>query len=437
MEILIKNGIIVDTKNKIHSKMDLLISNGKIAQVAKSSSIGDKDTSGVTVIDATDKIVVPGLIDMHVHFREPGGEGKETLKTCSRAAAMGGITTVVGIPNTNPIADNQTVIEYVVSKAKREGIVNMFPMGAITKGEKGNELAEIMELRNSGAICVTDDGNPVSNSEVMRRAMEYCKMLNMPIVCHNEELSLSADGVMHEGFVSTSLGLPGKPSIAEAVSIGRDIIISEYTGCPVHFTHVSTKESVELIRSAKKKGAKVTADTCPHYFTLTDEAVLGFNPNAKMNPPLRAREHLEAIREGLKDGTIDAIATDHAPHSRVEKYLEFDQCENGIVGLETSVPLVISKLVKENIISLDDAIAKMTINPARILRIDDKKGHLSVGADADVTIIDLNMEETIDSEKFESKGRNTPFGGWKLEGFAVATIVEGRIVMQDRKILVD
>jgi len=426
--LLIKGGRVIDPANRIDAEMDVFVENGKIAKAAKGINAKADET-----IDAKGLIVCPGLIDLHAHLREPGREDKETIGTASRAAAMGGFTSIVGMPNTNPAADNQTVIEFVLSKARKEAVVNVYPVGAITVKREGHNLAEIGELKKTGAVAVSDDGSDIQDANVMMKALQYCTMWKMPVISHSEDIRLSAGGAMHEGLVSTELGLPGKPAAAEEVMIAREIILSDYTGCPIHFTHVSAKGSVEMIRDAKKRGIKVTADTCPHYFSLTDEAVKGYNANAKVNPPLRSREHVEAVKKGLQDGTIDVIATDHAPHLLVEKFLEFEECESGIVGLETAVPLVISKLVNEKILGLNDAIAKMTVNPARILGLE--KGTLSAGADADITIIDLGKEQPVDPSRFESKGRNTPFGGWKLKGWPVCTIVGGKIVMRERKIV--
>jgi dihydroorotase len=325
------------------------------------------------------------------------------------------------------------VIEFVLSRARRDAIVNVFPIGAITRKRQGHELAEIGELKKSGAIAVSDDGADIQDANVMRKALEYCTMWNMPVLSHSEDERLSAGGAMHEGLVSTELGLPGKPAAAEEVMIAREIILAKAANCQIHFCHVSAQGSVDLVRLAKKRGQMVSAETCPHYFTLTDEAVLGYNASAKVNPPLRSKEHLEAVLAGLKDGTIEVIASDHAPHLLSEKFLEFEECENGIAGIETMLPLVLTKLVHAKVLSLSDAIAKMTCNPARVLHLD--KGSLGIGRDADITIIDLDAEETVDPWKFESKARNTPFAGMKLRGKAVYTIVAGKGVMGNGKVI--
>lgn len=426
--LLIKGGRVLDPANNRDEKADVLVKNGKIAKVGK--GIGERADE---TIDARNLVVCPGLIDMHVHLREPGREDKETIATASRAAAAGGFTTIVGMPNTTPDADNQTVIEFVLSKARKEAVVNVLPIGAITKKREGKELAEIGELKKTGAVAVSDDGTDVQNANVMRKAMEYCTMWSIPILSHSEDVELSAGGAMHEGLVSTELGLPGKPAASEETMIGREVILAKMTGAQVHFCHISTSGSVDLVRLAKKQGAKVTGETCPHYFALTDEAVKGYNANAKVNPPLRSEEHRKAVLEGLKDGTIDVIASDHAPHLLVEKFYEFELCENGIAGLETMLPLVLDRLVGKKVLALGQAIEKMTVNPARALGLD--KGTLGEGKEADITIIDLGKEEAVEPKKFESKGRNTPFAGMKLKGKAAYTIVAGKVVMREGKVV--
>jgi dihydroorotase len=430
MKLLIKNGTVVDPDQKLNSQMDVLLEDGKVKAVGK-NIVPDKNT---VIIDAKGLFVCPGLIDMHVHLREPGREDKETIATASRAAAKGGITTIVGMPNTVPNADNQTVVHYVVTKAKEEAIVNVYPVGSVTKHSQGKELAEIGDLKRAGAVAVSDDGSPIVNMDVYRKALQYLKMWNLPLISHSEDIDLSKGGVMHEGIVSTILGLPGIPAIAESISVAREIALCEDTGTPIHFTHISTKQSLDFIREAKSRKVKVTCDTCPHYFTLTDEAVYGYNPLAKVNPPLRSKEHMDAVKEGLRNNVIDVITTDHAPHLLVEKYLEFDNCASGISGVETSVGLVMTHLVKEKVITIQQMVEKMSANPAKILSLKGK-GSLAVGNDADVTIIDPNGEETIDVRKFESKGKNTPFNGWKVIGLPVYTIVAGKIVMKNREVI--
>lgn len=420
MNILIKNGHVIDPANNIDEKLDILVSDGKIAKVGKPGSING---NGLQTVDASNKLVVPGLIDMHVHLREPGFEYKETIVTGTAAAKAGGFTSVCCMPNTNPVNDNRSVTEFILSQAK-DALARVFPIAAITKGSKGEELTEMAELHAAGCPAASDDGKPVMKAGIMRRAMEYSKIFDLLIISHCEDSSLSENGVMNEGIVSTELGLRGIPRAAEDVMTGRDIALAELTGCRLHIAHVSTSGSVDLIRAAKARGVKVTAETCPHYFSLTEDAVRGYNTMAKMNPPLRTADDVAAVKQGLKDGTIDVIATDHAPHATDEKSGEFDYAPFGVVGLETALGLTL-KLVNEGILSLNDAIRKLSLNPASILKIG--KGTLTIGADADITVIDPDVEWVVDATQFKSKSRNTPFNGWKLKGRAVQTIVGGRI----------
>ena len=420
MNILIKNGQVIDPANKIDGKLDILVADGKIAKLGKPGTI---PANSAQTVDASGKLVVPGLIDMHVHLREPGFEYKETIATGTAAARAGGFTSVCCMPNTNPVNDSRSVTEFILAQA-RNAWARVFPIGAITKGSKGEELTEMAELHAAGCFAVSDDGKPVMNSAIMRRAMEYSKIFDLLVISHCEDSSLSDKGVMNEGVVSTELGLRGIPRAAEDVMTGRDISLAELTGCRLHIAHVSTVGSVRLIRDAKSRGVKVTAETCPHYFSLTEEAVRGYNTMAKMNPPLRTADDVAAIKQGLKDGVIDVIATDHAPHAMDEKSGEFDYASFGVVGLETAVGLSF-KLVLEGTLTLNDVVSRMSSNPAKILNLN--KGTLSAGADADITIIDPNIEWTVDSAQFKSKSKNTPFNGWKLKGRAVQTIVGGRI----------
>lgn len=421
MNVIIKNGHVVDPANKVDEKLDILISDGKIAKLGRSGSVSSSDAQ---VVDAAGKLVVPGLIDMHVHLREPGFEYKETIASGTAAAKAGGFTSVCCMPNTNPVNDNRSVTEFILSQAAREASARVFPIGAITKGSKGEELSEMGELRAAGCVAVSDDGRPVMNAAIMRRAMEYARVFDLLVISHCEDSSLSAKGVMNEGFVSTELGLRGIPRSAEDVMTARDISLAELTGSRVHIAHVSTVGSVDLLRAAKARGVKVTAETCPHYFTLTDEAVRGYNTMAKMNPPLRTAGDVAAIKAGLKDGTIDVIATDHAPHGMDEKSGEFDYAPFGIVGLETALGLSL-QLVKEKVLTLQEVICKLSLNPASVLKIG--KGILQAGADADITIIDPDLQWTVDSSLFKSRSKNTPFNGLKLTGRAVQTIVGGRL----------
>ncbi|HAR46251.1 MAG: dihydroorotase [Nitrospirae bacterium GWC2_57_13] len=421
MNILIKNGHVVDPANKVDEKLDILISGNRIAGIGKPGSIGSE---GAQVMDASGKVVVPGLIDMHVHLREPGYEYKENIATGTAAAKAGGFTSLCCMPNTNPVNDTGSVTEFILSQAAKSGSARVYPVGAVTKGSKGEELAEMGELHGSGCVAVSDDGRPVMNGAIMRRAMEYSKIFGIPVLSHCEDANLSAKGVMNEGALSTELGLRGIPSAAEDSMTARDIFLAELTGCRLHLCHVSTKGAVALIREAKARGLAVTAETCPHYFTLTDEAVRGYNTMAKMNPPLRTAEDVQAIKEGLRDGTIDVIATDHAPHGMDEKTVEFEYAPFGIVGLETALGLSL-RLVQEGVLSLTDLVRKMSLNPAVILKIN--RGTLSSGAEADITIIDPDLEWTVDAAVFKSRSRNTPFDGWKLKGRAVQTIMGGRV----------
>jgi len=421
MNVIIKNGHVIDPSNKVDEKLDILIAGGKIVKLGKAGSISSPDAQAV---DAAGKLVVPGLIDMHVHLREPGFEYKETIATGTAAAKAGGFTSVCCMPNTNPVNDNRSVTEFILSQAAKEASARVFPIGAITKGSKGEELSEMGELRAAGCVAVSDDGRPVMNAAIMRRAMEYAQVFDLLVISHCEDSSLSAKGVMNEGFVSTELGLRGIPRSAEDVMTARDISLAELTRSRVHIAHVSTAGSVDLLRAAKARGVKVTAETCPHYFALTDEAVRGYNTMAKMNPPLRTADDVAAIKAGLKDGTIDVIATDHAPHGMDEKSGEFDYAPFGIVGLETALGLSL-QLVNEKVLTLGEVISKLSFNPASVLKIE--KGTLQPGADADITIIDRDLEWTVDASLFKSRSKNTPFNGWKLMGRAVRTIVGGRV----------
>jgi dihydroorotase len=420
MNILVINGRVIDPANKVDERLDVLVSDGKIAKLGKPGSLPE---SGAQVVDASNKLVMPGLIDMHVHLREPGFEYKETIATGTASAKAGGFTSVCCMPNTYPVNDNRSVTEFILSQAK-EASSQVFPIGAITKGSKGEELAEMAELHAAGCVAVSDDGKPVMNASIMRRALEYSKIFDILVISHCEDTTLSSKGVMNEGAVSTELGLRGIPRAAEDVMTSRDISLAELTGARLHIAHVSTAGSVRMIRDAKHRGVRVTAETCPHYFSLTEEAVRGYNTLAKMNPPLRTADDITAIKQGLKDGTIDVIATDHAPHAEDEKSGEFDYAAFGIVGLETAVGLTL-KLVAEGTLSLTEAIRKLSTNPAIILK--KGKGTLSEGVDADITVIDQDIEWTVTGAKFKSKSKNTPFDGWKLRGRAVHTIVGGKM----------
>jgi len=429
MKILIKNGHLIDPLQKIDGVGDILIEKGKIKEVRmqkanskfQSSSGGPKSKT----IDAKGCIVMPGLIDMHVHLREPGFEYKETIKKGSEAAVHGGFTTVCCMPNTYPVHDNASVTEFIIRKAAEEGSCTVLPIGAITKGQKGEELAEMGTMVKEGCIAFSDDGYPVMHSLIMRRALEYSKTFDVPIISHCEDLTLSDSGVINEGLLSVTLGLKGIPAESEQIMIFRDIALAELTGARLHIAHVSTEGSIQLIRNAKNRGIHVTAETCPHYFSLTEDAVKGYDTNAKVNPPLRTKRDREAIKDGLRDGTIDVIATDHAPHHKDEKLREFDLAPSGISGIETALGLSL-RLVHDGVLTLQQLVEKMSSHPARILRLQNK-GTLKVNSDADIVIVDKDREWTVDTEEFVSKGKNSPFHGWLLKGMAVVTICRGKV----------
>ena len=420
--ILLKNGRIIDPVNKIDTRGSLLVENGKIKALFTSRQKAPSVSKLVT-FDLTGKWIVPGFIDMHVHLREPGEEYKETIESGTRAAAAGGYTAVACMPNTNPVNDCQSVTRFILEKAAT-AYTRVYPVGAISKGSTGDSLAEFGEMKEAGAVAVSDDGMPVLDSQLMRRALEYASSFALPVISHSEDLGLSRNGVMNEGFLSTSMGLVGTPRVAEEIMIYRDIALADYTGFPIHIAHISTAESVNLIRLAKNKGCRVTAETTPHYFTITEEAVSGYNTNAKMNPPLRTKNDIKAIVAGLSDSTIDAIATDHAPHSMIEKDVEFDKAANGIIGLETAVPLTLA-LVRKKAISEARMVALLSANPAKILGV--KGGALTVGNAADITVIDPKKRFVYTEEDIVSKSHNSPFLGLKLQGWAVLTICNGRI----------
>lgn len=422
MKILIKGGHVVDPKNGVDGIYDVFIDKGVICDVA--SDVELDDLGEIEIIDAAGKYVTPGLVDMHVHLRDPGYTYKEDIESGTRAAAKGGITSVACMPNTSPVCDSVAVIEYIKSRAKAVGAVNVYPIGTITKQMKGEELAPIGAFKFAGAVAVSDDGRPVESAGLMRRAMEYADMFDITVISHCEEMSI-ADGTMNEGAVAAELGLVGISPAAEEIMVNREITLAETTGCAVHIAHISTAGSVEAVRNAKRRGVRVTCETCPHYFTLTDEAVRGYNTNAKMNPPLRGERDVEAIKAGLADGTIDAVATDHAPHSWDEKSLEFDKAPNGIIGLETSLGLGVKYLVKTGVLTMAELITKMAVNPANILGLN--KGSLKVGATADVIVFDADKEYTVCAENFESKSKNSPYDGFTLCAKPEYTIVGGEI----------
>ncbi len=433
MKILIKNGHIIDPSQALDGIGDILIENSKIKEIRMHKGSSKKrgkeleqPTSSyeIRTIDASEHFVLPGLVDMHTHLREPGYEYKETIKTGTFAAIKGGFTSVCAMPNTNPINDSDVVTNYIIKKSQEEGFCSVFPIGAITKGSKGEELAEIGLMFEAGVVAFSDDGSPVMNSLIMRRALEYCKTFNVPVVSHAEDLSLSNNGVMNEGDICTSLGLIGIPSAAEEIMVARDIILAKLTNGRIHIAHVSTKGSIEHIKRAKEDGLNITAETCPHYFTITEDSVKGYNTNAKVNPPLRTKKDMEAIKKAIAEGIIDVIATDHAPHHRDEKLREFDKAPFGISGLETALSLTL-KLVHEGLITMSQLVEKMAVMPAKILNIN--KGNLKVGSDADIIILDINKEWSVDSECFSSLGKNTPFNKWRLKGLPIITIAKGKV----------
>jgi dihydroorotase len=424
MKILIRNGRLIDPQHYIDEKLDVLIQGNRIEKIDKHLRPKGGD---VQVIDASHHIVAPGLIDVHAHLREPGFEYKETVKTGTMAAAKGGYTFIVCMANTDPVNDNKSITEHIVKQAKTEGLCRVFPCGAITKGLKGEELAEIGEMYSAGIIAISDDGKSVKNADLLKKAFEYALLFDIPVISHCEDEDLSK-GYVHEGHASLISGLDAIPSIAEEVIVRRDIAIAQYAGAPIHLTHISTSGSVDAINRAKKRYKKITCDTCPHYFTLTDEATLTFDTNTKVNPPLRSREDVESIKEGLKNNTIDIIATDHAPHDLTSKDVEFNIASWGISGLETAFSLSL-QLVHEGVLTLNDLLKKFTVNPAKLLKL--PYGQLAPDSIADLIIFNLDIEWVADKNAFLSKGKNTPFHGWKLKGKNLFTMVDGRIVYRD------
>ena len=426
MKLLLTGARVIDPSQKIDTVADVLLENGKITQIAPdlAKTLDSKSSGKMKTIDLASMIVVPGLIDMHTHLREPGLEYKETIASGAAAAVAGGFTSVACMPNSSPINDNRSITEFIKRKAAETALANVYPIGAISKDSAGSQLTEFWDLKEAGVVALSDDGKPVMDAALMRRALEYASSLGLPVISHCEDMNLSGGGLMNEGYYSTILGLRGIPSIAEEAMVARDILIAEFTKTSVHFAHVSTAGSVRLIREAKKRGLPITAETAPHYFTLTDESLQGYDTNFKINPPLRSPDDLAAIKEGLADGTLDAIACDHAPHGRTDKEVEFEYASFGISCLETSLGLSL-QLIHDGVISWTQLIAKMSTNPARILNL--PKGTLQAGADADITVIDPLMKWTVDVKAFRSRGKNSPFNGRELQGRAVLTIVGGDI----------
>ena len=421
MKLLLTGGRILDPSRDIDLKADLLIEDGAVARIGKGQSKPAKDTE---IVDVAGRVVVPGLIDIHTHLREPGHEYKESVLSGSEAAVAGGFTAVACMPNTKPVNDSRSVTEFILRQARIAGLARIYPIAAISMGSEGAVLSEFSDLRKAGAVGFSDDGKPVAGSHLMRIALEYAHQFGLPVISHCEDLQLSKGGLMREGPVSAQLGLAGIPSLAEEIMISRDIAIAEYTGTAVHICHVSSAGSVDIIRKAKAKGVKVTAETAPHYLFLTDESLRDFDTNKKVNPPIGGRADAQALREGLRDGTIDAIASDHAPQSSVEKDVEFEFAANGIIGMETSLGLCL-RLVDEGVLTLPQLIQKMSCAPAAILKV--PGGTLEQGAPADITVIDPERKWTVNVDAFKSKSRNCPFNGWELKGKAVMTIVGGEI----------
>lgn len=428
MKLVLKGGRIIDPAQGLDAVGDVLVEGGVIAAAG-----GEIDAKGAEVFDARGLVVAPGLIDMHVHLREPGQEAKEDFASGTRAAAAGGFTTVCSMPNTRPAVDSAVLVNGLIRRAEVEGLVNVKVVGALTKGQEGKELAEIGDMLEAGAVALSDDGYHVANARILRTGLEYAGMFGGVVISHAEEASLVEDGYMHEGAVSAMLGLKGRPAVAEDIAVGRDIMLAEYTGARLHVAHVSTAGAVELVRQAKARGVKVTAEATPHHLALTDEAVAGYDPATKVNPPLRSREHVEALVAGLKDGTIDCIVTDHAPHAFEEKDVEFRYAPSGFTGLETSLGVVLTELYHSGKFTLAEIIERMAANPARLLGL--AAGSLKAGAAADIVVIDPEVEWTVDSVQFYTRGKCTPFEGKRLKGRAVATFVGGRTVMKNGEVI--
>ncbi|MEE8348820.1 MAG: dihydroorotase [Acidobacteriota bacterium] len=421
--MLLKGGTVVDPSQKMEGKLDLLVEKGKIARIGK---IQAKKTW--KVIDAKGLFVCPGFIDMHVHLREPGREDKETILSGCRAAAAGGFSSIACMPNTDPVNDSAAITRFIVERARQAALVNVFPAGAITKGLKGQELAEIGEMVNAGAVAITDDGHPVENNQMMRRALEYAKIFDLVVIDHCEDRQLAAGGHMNEGAVSTRLGLHGVSRAAEELDVARDMILGRITEGRIHIAHLSTLESLFWVRQAKRQGVQMTCEVTPHHFILTDADIKDYDTSFKMYPPLRTQSDVKSILKGLSDGTIDCIATDHAPHTRLEKETPFQEAANGVIGMETAVPLAWEFLVRREVVSISRLVELFSVNPNRILKLG--RGTLEEGAIADITVIDPDQEIVVDVNQFRSKSRNCPFDGWKMSGVPVMTVVRGKIVYQ-------
>jgi len=422
VRLLIKNGRVIDPASRTDETLDILIDKGKIVDLKAKI-----ETEGPKTIDASRLVVAPGFIDMHAHLREPGQEYKETIHTASLAAAKGGFTSLCAMPNTDPVNDNRGVTEYILSEAKKSAVVNIFPIASVSRGLRGEELTDMADLISAGAIAFSDDGRPIQNSQLMRRALEYSKFLNALIIDHCEDRNLSEEGVMHEGHYSYLLGLRGIPASSEEIIVARDIILAEKADARIHIAHLSVEGAIHSVREAKKKKIKITAEATPHHLVLTDSYLESYDTNFKVNPPLRSKEDVQALIEAVKGGFVDVLASDHAPHTPEEKEVEFDKAPFGIAGLETAVSLILDRLVNKNIISLQKFIGMISTTPALILGLQNK-GKICVGADADLTILNLHKEIVVDVNTFKSKSRNNPFHNWKLKGAPVMTIVGGKIV---------
>ena len=424
MKLLLKSGRVVNPATNFNDMVDILIEDEKIVKIG-----ADLQSDDAEIFDATGLIIAPGLIDMHVHLREPGQEAKEDIGSGTRAAAAGGITTVACMPNTSPVIDNSVLVQGIAQRAQQDGVVKVKVVGALSKGQEGKELAEIGDMLEAGAVAITDDGHYVDSAKLLMNGLDYIARYDLPIISHAEDNTLTEDGVMHEGAVSAMLGMKGRPAVAEDIAVSRDILLAEYTNARIHIAHISSKGAVELVRQAKKRGVKVTAEVTPHHLTLTDEEIKNFNVAAKVCPPLRSQDHVQAMVEGLKDGTIDAIVTDHSPHAFEEKDREFKFAPNGFTGMETSLGVILTNLYHTGIMTIDEIIEKMSVAPAKILKLD--AGNIEIGKIADLTVIDTEKTWKVDSNKFYSRGKFTPYDGEELKGKAVATIVNGKIVMEN------
>jgi len=424
LKLLLKSGRVVNPATNFNDIVDILIEDEKIIKIG-----ADLQSDDAEIFDATGLIIAPGLIDMHVHLREPGQEAKEDIGSGTRAAAAGGITTVACMPNTSPVIDNSVLVQGIAQRAQQDGVVKVKVVGALSKGQEGKELAEIGDMLEAGAVAITDDGHYVDSAKLLMNGLDYIARYDLPIISHAEDNTLTEDGVMHEGAVSAMLGMKGRPAVAEDIAVSRDILLAEYTNARIHIAHISSKGAVELVRQAKKRGVKVTAEVTPHHLTLTDEEIKNFNVAAKVCPPLRSQDHVQAMIEGLKDGTIDAIVTDHSPHAFEEKDREFKFAPNGFTGMETSLGVILTNLYHTGIMTIDEIIEKMSVAPAKILKLD--AGNIEIGKIADLTVIDTEKTWKVDSNKFYSRGKFTPYDGEELKGKAVATIVNGKIVMEN------